>query len=120
MRFASAGNASGEQGDQVEASVPKNYAARLATLGKYTAEQDEDSDIFDTRRTGRGSGTRRTRSSGSSGGWLRRLTGSTSALNEDFVREMRHLSKLRHPCITTVMGYVALMADKNEWVKHLC
>jgi Protein tyrosine and serine/threonine kinase/ABC transporter, phosphonate, periplasmic substrate-binding protein len=27
-------------------------------------------------------------------------------LKKDFVREMRHLSKLRHPCITTVMGAV--------------
>jgi serine/threonine protein kinase len=27
-------------------------------------------------------------------------------LKADFVREMRHLSKLRHPCITTVMGAV--------------
>lgn len=27
-------------------------------------------------------------------------------LKDDFVHEMRHLSKLRHPCITTVMGAV--------------
>lgn len=27
-------------------------------------------------------------------------------LKEDFLEEMRHLSKLRHPCITTVMGAV--------------
>ena len=27
-------------------------------------------------------------------------------LKADFVREMRHLAKLRHPCITTVMGAV--------------
>lgn len=29
-----------------------------------------------------------------------------SALKGDFIIEMRHLSKLRHPCITTVMGAV--------------
>ena len=27
-------------------------------------------------------------------------------LKADFIVEMRHLSKLRHPCITTVMGAV--------------
>ena len=26
------------------------------------------------------------------------------ALKKDFIQEMRHLSKLRHPCITTIMG----------------
>ena len=26
------------------------------------------------------------------------------ALKKDFIEEMRHLSKLRHPCITTIMG----------------
>lgn len=26
---------------------------------------------------------------------------------EDFVSEMRHLSKIRHPCITTVLGEMA-------------
>ena len=29
-------------------------------------------------------------------------------LKNDFVEEMRYLSKLRHPCVTTVMG-------KLEW-----
>ena len=29
-----------------------------------------------------------------------------AALKSDFITEMRHLSKLRHPCITTVMGAV--------------
>ncbi|KAG7373606.1 signal transduction histidine kinase [Nitzschia inconspicua] len=33
-------------------------------------------------------------------------------LKRDFVREMRHLSKLRHPCITTVMG--AVVSSKAE------
>ena len=32
-------------------------------------------------------------------------------LREDFVEEMRYLSRLRHPCITTVMGAVM---EKNE------
>jgi len=33
-------------------------------------------------------------------------------LKLDFVSEMRHLSKLRHPCITTVMG--AVISKKSE------
>lgn len=33
-------------------------------------------------------------------------------LKNDFMVEMRHLSKLRHPCITTVMG--AVVAKKEE------
>lgn len=33
-------------------------------------------------------------------------------LKNDFVEEMRHLSKLRHPCITTVMG--AVIEDTDE------
>jgi serine/threonine protein kinase/ABC-type phosphate/phosphonate transport system substrate-binding protein len=33
-------------------------------------------------------------------------------LKKDFLREMRHLSKLRHPCITTVMG--AVVSPKSE------
>lgn len=45
---------------------------------------------------------------------LASITNSTQAskkvtykqLKADFVREMRHLAKLRHPCITTVMGAV--------------
>ena len=32
-------------------------------------------------------------------------------LKEEFMQEMRHLSKLRHPCITTVMG---AMIDKGD------
>ena len=44
----------------------------------------------------------------SSGGWAR-FTRSNQTVNweklkQDFVKEMRYLSKLRHPCITTVMG----------------
>ena len=34
-----------------------------------------------------------------------------SRLKADFVAEMRHLSKLRHPCITTVMGAVISRRD---------
>uniref|UniRef100_A0A7S1DAK1 Guanylate cyclase n=1 Tax=Cyclophora tenuis TaxID=216820 RepID=A0A7S1DAK1_CYCTE len=33
-------------------------------------------------------------------------------LKADFIHEMRHLSKLRHPCITTVMG--AVISNKSE------
>jgi serine/threonine protein kinase len=33
-------------------------------------------------------------------------------LKEDFIKEMRYLSKLRHPCITTVMG--AVIPKDNE------
>ena len=32
-------------------------------------------------------------------------------LKDEFMQEMRHLSKLRHPCITTVMG---AMIDKGD------
>jgi len=35
-----------------------------------------------------------------------------SRLKTDFIDEMRHLSKLRHPCITTVMG--AVISSKEE------
>jgi len=35
-----------------------------------------------------------------------------SRLKADFINEMRHLSKLRHPCITTVMG--AIISRKEE------
>ena len=34
------------------------------------------------------------------------------ALKDDFIKEMRYLSKLRHPCITTVMG--AVIPKDNE------
>ena len=34
------------------------------------------------------------------------LTAKHEELKSQFVKEMRHLSKLRHPCITTVMGAV--------------
>ena len=33
-----------------------------------------------------------------------KATPDFQALKEEFVAEMRHLSRLRHPCITTVMG----------------
>ncbi|CAB9514122.1 Receptor-type guanylate cyclase gcy [Seminavis robusta] len=37
---------------------------------------------------------------------------SYAKLRKDFIQEMRHLSKLRHPCITTVMG--AVISRKTE------
>ena len=51
--------------------------------------------------------------------WKKRLQASLFGegdefehLKQDFVAEMRHLSKLRHPCITTVMG--AVISKKSE------
>lgn len=47
-------------------------------------------------------------------GLTRRESTSTQTyrkLKEEFMEEMRHLSRLRHPCITTVMGAVI---DKKE------
>lgn len=35
-------------------------------------------------------------------------------LAQDFIEEMRHLSKLRHPCITTVMGKFRSWARENK------
>jgi hypothetical protein len=49
-------------------------------------------------------------SSSSNGRTSNRRTHKT--LKQDFIREMRLLSKLRHPCITTVMG--AVMDHVNE------
>ncbi|KAG7339186.1 PAS domain containing protein [Nitzschia inconspicua] len=44
------------------------------------------------------------------------------ALKTQFIEEMRHLSKLRHPCITTVMGAVINRVDEPslvmEWMEH--
>ena len=37
---------------------------------------------------------------------------SYAAMRKDFVREMRQISKLRHPCITTVMG--AVLSSKDD------
>jgi serine/threonine protein kinase len=42
--------------------------------------------------------------------WSRRR--EYSRLKADFVIEMRHLSKLRHPCITTVMGAVVCLKEE--------
>ena len=45
-----------------------------------------------------------------------------SRLKADFVEEMRHLAKLRHPCITTVMGAVISRFDEPmlimEYMSH--
>eukprot|EP00555_Chaetoceros_dichaeta_P013092 CAMPEP_0198268664 /NCGR_PEP_ID=MMETSP1447-20131203/38306_1 /TAXON_ID=420782 /ORGANISM="Chaetoceros dichaeta, Strain CCMP1751" /LENGTH=742 /DNA_ID=CAMNT_0043959849 /DNA_START=100 /DNA_END=2328 /DNA_ORIENTATION=- len=38
--------------------------------------------------------------------------GDYSRLKQDFIKEMRQLSKLRHPCITTVMG--AIISKREE------
>eukprot|EP00977_Amphora_coffeiformis_P006243 scaffold1341_cov178-Amphora_coffeaeformis.AAC.20 len=47
------------------------------------------------------------RSSGRSKGLTRRfMSTSRSQQRQEFTKEMRHLSQLRHPCITTVMGAV--------------
>ena len=44
-------------------------------------------------------GCDKTRSNGKS------MSGATyNKLKEDFIEEMRYLSRLRHPCVTTVMG----------------
>ncbi|CAB9508917.1 Receptor-type guanylate cyclase gcy [Seminavis robusta] len=47
---------------------------------------------------------------------------ATSTVRADFVREMRLLSKLRHPCITTVMGAVISPFDDPmlimEWMAN--
>jgi serine/threonine protein kinase len=42
-----------------------------------------------------------------------------SRLKIDFIREMRHLSTLRHPCITTVMGAVINKLDEPMLVMEL-
>lgn len=42
--------------------------------------------------------------------WSRRT--AYNRLKADFIAEMRHLSKLRHPCITTVMG--AIISKEDE------
>jgi serine/threonine protein kinase len=49
------------------------------------------------------------RSSRRSYSWKR---GRHTRMQSDFIEEMRYLSKLRHPCITTVMG--AVISNKSE------
>lgn len=51
--------------------------------------------LSDHRKSGNGSGSR-----------IRFWRSEYSQMRADFMREMRHLSTLRHPCITTVMGAV--------------
>lgn len=54
---------------------------------------------------------RRARRSGTGTGTISQMSGKLTRtrkqLKHDFICEMRHLAKLRHPCITTVMGAVA-------------
>ncbi|KAL7527018.1 hypothetical protein ACHAXR_002817 [Thalassiosira sp. AJA248-18] len=49
---------------------------------------------------------------GSSSGYGSRSQRSISFLKEDFVQEMRVLSTLRHPCITTFMGAVTARGEE--------
>lgn len=39
-----------------------------------------------------------------------------SKLKEEFIKEMRQISKLRHPCITTVMGAVISPTEEPQLV----
>mgnify|MGYP005843642509 CR=1 FL=1 len=49
---------------------------------------------------------------------FRKLVGTckktAKTTQEDFIREMRLLSRLRHPCITTVMGAVKMVNECHD------
>jgi len=89
-------------------------------LGIRSSDIDKDQSVFFGLKSGAlwsqsGSTTRSSsmRMSGSFSG-INKLffkKDDYSKLKKDFMTEMRHLSKLRHPCITTVMGAVI---DKRE------
>ena len=50
---------------------------------------------------------------------------SSKQLKEEFLKEMRYLSKLRHPCVTTVMGAFIdkgddpMVSTKNAFEQHI-
>lgn len=86
-----------------------DMADTASSIGKYswdgTSAKDVASDIGSTGMKSGGSGGQK---SGEYGTKSAALTNKTQqrALREGFMKEMRLLSKLRHPCITTVMGAV--------------
>jgi len=72
-------------------------------FGSRTATRAKSS--FSMKMAGRGSFSV-AREHGGIFGWLPILQTRHDRMRQDFVQEMRHVSKLRHPCITTVMGAV--------------
>ena len=61
---------------------------------------------------------RQLKSTGSSFG-LTSHTRSRHQLQNNFIEEMRHLSKLRHPCITTVMGAVMSASEPMMVMEYM-
>jgi len=91
-----------------EVTVGTNSGRSTSGFGLGSTSLNSDSSM--TRLLGKGSG--------SFSSWLHlkkkvsRTNDEYSRLKSDFIVEMRHLSKLRHPCITTVMG--AVISKKDE------
>eukprot|EP00978_Attheya_sp_CCMP212_P032773 scaffold129474_cov61-Attheya_sp.AAC.2 len=81
-------------------SDPEGNVERLLDSGKKSSFRG-----IVSRRSTSGSNERRSR-------WRFRYHSEYALLCSDFIVEMRHLSKLRHPCITTVMG--AVISKKEE------
>jgi guanylate cyclase len=75
-------------------SLPDDFGYKTATnfslaAGQYSKNNSKSSNSFSLKQ----------------GWWYSRM-------QNDFIEEMRYLSKLRHPCITTVMG--AVISSKSE------
>ena len=88
-------------GGGVQFANDVNFATASASESYGSSSQKHSGSMIVSRSKGAGS---KSRGSASTTSWRQ--------LKKDFISEMRYLSKLRHPCITTVMG--AVMASGQE------
>jgi len=86
-------------------SDPEGNVERVLDSGKKSSFRGIVSRRSTSSKDSKGSSERRSR-------WRIRYHSEYALLCSDFIVEMRHLSKLRHPCITTVMG--AVISKKEE------
>jgi guanylate cyclase, other len=88
---------------KVTKQVTKGTAAVSfdGTEESLACKSSEEEPNAGTRSRGAGLRSRR---GAKSGVGLKSARGASEKMKKEFVSEMRLLSKLRHPCITTIMG----------------
>lgn len=89
------------------------FLSNILRRSETTSSTDSGHSSEDTVERGIVSGTFETSSHQKN--WLPMANNETKLqrkLRADFIKEMRYLSKLRHPCVTTVMG--AVIASKYD------
>ncbi|CAB9513725.1 activated protein kinase catalytic subunit alpha-1 [Seminavis robusta] len=88
----------------IESQVSSNVNLGLKSMGPEKMMHSLDNSLNRRNPGMRSMASRLASLTGSNTGTLRKPPHSD--LKQEFMKEMQHLSKLRHPCITTVMGAV--------------